>query len=67
MHVALVIQHANFMRRIATSFVAAQSPPYFSTLSYKRHDFRKNFIEYEMRVFILYTTVPRKFLILRRI
>ena len=40
-HVALLIQHATRMRHIVTSFVAAQSPPNFSTLSHKRHDFRK--------------------------
>ena len=28
----------------------------FSTLSHKRYDFRKNFTEYKMCVFILFTT-----------
>ena len=40
-HVALLIQHATRMRHIVTSSVAPQDPPNFSTLSHKRHDFRK--------------------------
>ena len=39
--VALLIQHATRMCHIVTSFVAPLAPPYFSTLSHKRHDFRK--------------------------
>ena len=27
-------------------------PPYFSTLSHKRHDFRENVIEHKMRVYL---------------
>jgi hypothetical protein len=39
-HVVLLIQHTTPMRHIVTSFVAPLIPPYFSTLSHKRHDFR---------------------------
>ena len=41
-HVVWLIQHARRVRHIVTSFVAPLPSPYFSTLSYKRHDFRKN-------------------------
>jgi hypothetical protein len=44
--VALLIQHGTRMGRIVTSFVAPLAPPYFSTLSHKRHDFWKNGIEH---------------------
>ena len=44
-HVALLIQHATCMRHVVTSFVAPHTPPYFSALSHKRHDFRKQVIE----------------------
>jgi hypothetical protein len=39
--VALLIRHATRMRHIVSSFVASLAPSYFSTLSHKRHDFRK--------------------------
>jgi hypothetical protein len=38
--VALHIQHARRMRRITLSSVAPLAPPYFLTLSHKRHGFR---------------------------
>jgi hypothetical protein len=40
LHVALLIQHATCMRYVLTSFLAPVAP-FFSTLSYKWHDFRK--------------------------
>ena len=39
--VALVIQHANRMRRIILSSVVCLAVPYFCTLFHQWHDFRK--------------------------
>ena len=44
-HVVLLIQHATRMRHIVTPFLAPLAPSYFSTLSHKRHDFRKNLLK----------------------
>jgi hypothetical protein len=40
--VILLIQHAKRMQRIILSFASCPVIPYFSTLSRKRHDFRKS-------------------------
>jgi hypothetical protein len=51
---ALLIEHATGKRHFVTSFVTPLVPPYCSTLSHKRHDFRKNVTEYKMCFDILY-------------
>jgi hypothetical protein len=53
---ALVIQYAKRMRRIILSSVACLVLQCFSTLSHKRHDFRKQIMEQEMCVLIFSTT-----------
>ena len=49
--VVLLIQHATRMRHTVTSFVAPLAPLYLSTLSHKRHDFRKDVTEYKNMCF----------------
>ena len=62
----LVIEHGKRMRRSLLSCVASLAPPYFSTSSHHRQDFRKKVTENEMCL-IFYTTVSETFLILKRI
>jgi hypothetical protein len=67
-HVALLIQHKTRMRHIMTWFVTPLAPPYFSTLSHKRHDFRKKKKDIEHKMFWFSLQLLSKiFLILRRI
>jgi hypothetical protein len=54
--VALLIQHAKRMRQIVASFVVAQASPYFSTLSHKRHNFKKKKVSKIKCVFFIFST-----------
>jgi len=55
--VAKVIQQSTRMQRIMISPVACLALQYSSTLSHKRYDFRKKFIEHKVFVLIFSTTV----------
>jgi hypothetical protein len=54
--VAFFIQHVKRMCHIILSPVACLALPHFSTLSYKRQDFRKKFIGHKICVLILSAT-----------
>jgi hypothetical protein len=56
--VALVIQHAESMRRVMLSTETFLSPLYFSTLSHKGHDFQKKVLNMKS-IFILYVNFVR--------
>ena len=49
--VALLTQLAKLIHLIVLSSVASLDPPYFPTLSHKRHDCGKNVIELKVCVF----------------
>jgi hypothetical protein len=53
-HVAFLIQHVTHMRYIVMSFVAPWCTPNFSTLSHKRCNFQKKFIEHKTCFDFLY-------------
>ena len=62
--VALLIQYATLFRHLSA---ASSAPPYFLTLSHKRHDFRQNVTEHKMCVFLFPTISFETFFIVRRI
>jgi hypothetical protein len=64
--VALVIQHAKRMRHVTFSSLACVAPPYFSTLSHKRHDFQKTLLNLKCLVWFSLQLYSERFLILRR-
>jgi hypothetical protein len=54
-----------FLHRVMSSFAGCSAVLYFSTLSHKRKEFRKQGIEHDMCVLILPANLSAKFLILR--
>ena len=55
--VVLVILHAERMRPVVLSLVASLALQHFSTLSHKRCDCRKNFLEHKVSVLIFSATL----------
>ena len=64
--VALIIQHAKRMRRIILSSVARLDLPYFSTLSHKRYDYRKESLNIKFAFWFSVQLLSEICLILRR-
>jgi len=56
---------SSFQRRVVLSFVACFVAPYFSTLSNRWHDFRRNFIDHKSNALIFPTSFSGTFLIIR--
>ena len=63
--VTIGIQRAKRVRRSILSPVIRLDPLYFSTLSYKWHDFRETFIESKICILISATNLSEIFFILR--
>jgi hypothetical protein len=51
--IASLVQHATSMRHTLSLFVACLATPGFSTISRKRHDFRKNVAEHNTSMCVL--------------
>jgi len=66
--VALVIQRKKLMRRVIFPYIAYLAAPYVSTLSHKRHDFRKEKKLLDHRRCILFSVqlLSEIFIILRK-
>jgi len=63
----LILHKKKLMRYIISSSVACLAASYFSTLFYKRHDFRETVVESKMCI-LFFSTIPvRKTFLLRRI
>jgi hypothetical protein len=65
--VAVFIQHVKRMRRIILSSVACLALQYFSTLSHKRHDFRKRLLNIKCFFWLCLQLLSETYLILRRL